>query len=117
MVGSLSRVGHLMALQNVATVQPVWIQEVINSYATDPKAQTLEHLQEFPILGCHSYFFFGKNRKNLLQQFPIPGCHLCQVWKKRLRARIYARSYPRRIHPYQKRWKGIKIILFLSQGS
>ena len=115
MAGSLSRVGHLMALQNVATVQPVWIQEVINSYATDPKAQTLEHLQEFPISGCHS-FFFGKNRKNLLQQFSIPGCHLYQVRKKSLRARIYARSFPRRIRPYQKRWKGIKIILLLSQS-
>jgi len=38
---SLSRVGHLMALQAVATVQPAWIQEVINSYATDSTTQTL----------------------------------------------------------------------------
>ena len=60
-------------------------------------------------------FFFDKNRKNLPQQFAIPGCHLCQVQKKSLRVRIYARSYPRRIRPYQKRWKDIKIILFLSQ--
>lgn len=35
---SLSRVGHLMALQAVATVQPAWVQEVINSYATDARA-------------------------------------------------------------------------------
>jgi len=38
---SLSRVGHLMALQAVASIQPTWIQEVLNSYATDPKAQEL----------------------------------------------------------------------------
>ena len=41
MADSLSRVGHLMNLQTVASVQPVWIQEVVNSYATDPKAQAL----------------------------------------------------------------------------
>ena len=38
---SLSRVGHMMALQAVSEVQPVWLQEVLNSYATDPKAQQL----------------------------------------------------------------------------
>jgi len=38
---SLSRVGHLMALQAVATVQPAWIQEVVNSYTIDPAAQSL----------------------------------------------------------------------------
>ena len=34
---SLSRVGHMMALQAVSEVQLVWLQEVLNSYATDPK--------------------------------------------------------------------------------
>ena len=38
---SLSRVGHLMTLQAVATVQLAWIKEVVNSYATDSKAQDL----------------------------------------------------------------------------
>ena len=38
---ALSRVAHLMAVQAVSTVQPVWIQEVLNSYTTDPKAQLL----------------------------------------------------------------------------
>ena len=38
---SLSRVGHLMALQAMASLQPAWVQEVVNSYATDPKAQDL----------------------------------------------------------------------------
>ena len=37
-VDALSRVAHLMAVQVVSTVQPVWIQEVLNSYTTDPKA-------------------------------------------------------------------------------
>ena len=41
MADSLSRVGHLMALQAVASIQPTWIQEVLNSYATETKAQEL----------------------------------------------------------------------------
>jgi hypothetical protein len=36
---SLSRVGHLMAIQACSEVQPVWIQEIVNSYVTDPDAQ------------------------------------------------------------------------------
>lgn len=36
---SLSRVGHLMAIQTCAEIQPTWLQEVINSYATDLDAQ------------------------------------------------------------------------------
>ncbi|KAK1613947.1 hypothetical protein QYE76_019464 [Lolium multiflorum] len=35
---SLSRVGHLMAIQTCATVQPTWLQEVLNSYVTDQDA-------------------------------------------------------------------------------
>ena len=38
---ALSRVTHLLAIQAVSTVQPVWIQEVFNSYTIDPKAQLL----------------------------------------------------------------------------
>jgi hypothetical protein len=38
---ALSRIAHLYALETVAVVQPQWIQEVLNSYATDPKAQQL----------------------------------------------------------------------------
>lgn len=38
---ALSRVSHLMALQAVSVVQPVWIQVVLNSYTTDPQAQQL----------------------------------------------------------------------------
>ncbi|WVZ63441.1 hypothetical protein U9M48_013075, partial [Paspalum notatum var. saurae] len=38
---ALSRVNHLMLLQAVSTVQPAWIQEVLNSYTIDPKAQTM----------------------------------------------------------------------------
>jgi hypothetical protein len=38
---ALSRVGHMMAVQAVSTVQPAWVQEVLNSYTTDPKAQQL----------------------------------------------------------------------------
>ena len=38
---ALSRVGHLMALQVVSTVQPAWVQEVKNSYVTDSQAQEM----------------------------------------------------------------------------
>jgi hypothetical protein len=36
---ALSRVNHLMALQAVSEVQCIWVQEVLNSYATDAKDQ------------------------------------------------------------------------------
>jgi len=38
---ALSRVGHLLSLQAISEVQPIWIQEVLNSYVTDPKAQSI----------------------------------------------------------------------------
>jgi hypothetical protein len=38
---ALSRVGPLMATQACSEVIPNWIQEVINSYATDQTAQNL----------------------------------------------------------------------------
>lgn len=38
---ALSRVGHMFALQAVSETQPVWLQEVINSYVTDSQAQEL----------------------------------------------------------------------------
>jgi len=38
---ALSRVGHLMAIQAVSEIKPMWLQEVLNSYVTDANAQTL----------------------------------------------------------------------------
>ena len=38
---ALSRVGHLLAIQAVSSLQPVWVQELLNSYTTDPRAQQL----------------------------------------------------------------------------
>jgi hypothetical protein len=35
---ALSRVAHMFAIQAVSVVQPQWIQEVLNSYKTDPHA-------------------------------------------------------------------------------
>jgi hypothetical protein len=40
-------VAHLLAIQSVSTVQPAWVQEVLNTYATDPQAQQL--LQQLAI--------------------------------------------------------------------
>jgi len=36
-----SRVGHLLAIQAVSSLQPIWVQELLNSYTTDPRAQQL----------------------------------------------------------------------------
>ena len=38
---ALSRVSHLHTLQVVSMVRPDWLQEVLHSYATDPRAQKL----------------------------------------------------------------------------
>lgn len=38
---ALSRVSHCLAVTAVTEVKPAWLQEVINSYATDEKAQQL----------------------------------------------------------------------------
>lgn len=38
---ALSRVAHLYNIQAVTVVLPQWVQEVLNAYATDPKAQQL----------------------------------------------------------------------------
>jgi hypothetical protein len=40
-IDALSRVAHLMAIQAVSSFQPAWIQEVLNTYATDPQAQQM----------------------------------------------------------------------------
>lgn len=39
---ALSRVGHMMAIQAVSQLQPLWVQEVLNSYVTDASAQALQ---------------------------------------------------------------------------
>lgn len=38
---ALSRVAHLHTLQAVSMVKPDWMQEVLHSYSTDPRAQKL----------------------------------------------------------------------------
>lgn len=38
---ALSRVGSMMELSVISKVQPLWVQEVLNSYATGPEAQHL----------------------------------------------------------------------------
>jgi hypothetical protein len=51
-VDALSRVGQSYSLQSSSMVVPVWIQEVINSYAVDTHAQQL--LQELAIVSPNS---------------------------------------------------------------
>lgn len=38
---ALSRMHHLFAIQAVSSAQPEWIQELLNSYATNARAQQL----------------------------------------------------------------------------
>jgi hypothetical protein len=38
---ALSRVGHVLAMQGVSEVKPLWLQEMLNSYRTDPISQQL----------------------------------------------------------------------------
>jgi hypothetical protein len=38
---ALSRVAHMMVVQAVSEVTPAWVQEILNSYQTDPQAQSL----------------------------------------------------------------------------
>jgi len=38
---ALSRVGHMLAIQAVSSVQPQWLQEIVNSYVIDSQAQSL----------------------------------------------------------------------------
>jgi hypothetical protein len=38
---ALSRINPLMQIQSFLEVTPLWIQEVINTYAIDPHAQEL----------------------------------------------------------------------------
>jgi hypothetical protein len=45
---ALSRVGYTFSTQSTSTVVPVWIQEVLNSYAVDDSAQNL--LQELVVV-------------------------------------------------------------------
>jgi hypothetical protein len=44
---SLSRVGHLLATQSASVCKPAWLQEVLNSYTTDPHSTAL--LQELAV--------------------------------------------------------------------
>jgi hypothetical protein len=48
---ALSRVGHAFSLYAVSAGIPLWLQEVVNSYAVDPKAQNL--LIELAVTGTN----------------------------------------------------------------
>ena len=112
----------------------LWRVERVSGQLTMPDIPVSLHMSPFTLFELAHYFIsyksISKSSPSQIAIFiflakikkpsptvSIPGCHLCQVWKKSTRARIYACSYPRRIRPYQKRWKGVKIILFLSQSS
>jgi len=53
---ALSRVGHLMAIQAVSEVKPLWLQEVLNSYVTDATAQDLLARLAISSPDAHGYY-------------------------------------------------------------
>jgi hypothetical protein len=52
---ALSRISHLMSIQVCSEVQPMWLQEVLNSYWTDAEAQ--QRLTELAVTSpdAHGY--------------------------------------------------------------
>ena len=80
---ALSRVAHMMAVQSV--VQPQWIQEVLNSYTTDPHAQQLltqlalsspdsnGYSLHKGLIKLHDLIWIGNN--SALQTKLIAACH------------------------------------------
>jgi hypothetical protein len=57
---SLSRVGKMIECQAICTMRTLWMQEIINSYATNSEAQ--QKLQAY----CgHKYDFCKKNQTTL----------------------------------------------------
>ena len=80
---ALSRVGHMMAIQAVSSVQPVWVQVVLNSYTTDSKAQHLRlaitspdqqgYSLEKGLIWHHGKIWIGSN--SALQTKIIAACH------------------------------------------
>jgi hypothetical protein len=82
---ALSRVAHMLAIQSISLVQPQWIQEVLNSYATDPHAQQLitQLLVSSPdangyslhqgLIKLHDLIWIGHN--SALQTKLIAACH------------------------------------------
>jgi hypothetical protein len=110
---ALSRVEHMMAIQAVSSVQPAWIQEVLNSYTTDPNAQQL--LQQLAIsspdqqgyslqqglIWHQGKFWIGSN--SALQTKIITACHSSALGGHSGIAVTYARL------KQHFSWKGMKI--------
>lgn len=110
---ALSRVGHIMAIQAVSSVQPAWIQEVLNSYTTDKQAQQL--LQQLAITSPdqngysrHQGLIWFKGKiwigSNLaLQTKIIAACHASALGGHSGIAVTYARL------KQHFTWKGMKV--------
>lgn len=86
---ALSRIGHMLAIQTCTAVQQAWLQEVVNSYVTDPMAQERlaqlalaspdEHGYELShgIIRFHGRIWLGANAA--LQTKLIVGLHSSTV--------------------------------------
>jgi hypothetical protein len=87
---ALSRVGHMMSANAMSICQPKWLQEVANSYETDPKAQQM--LARLTVLSpdeegyslhqgvirLHNRIWIGSNIA--LQTKLISALHQSAVW-------------------------------------
>ena len=60
---ALSIVGHMMAIQAVSSVQPAWIQEVLNSYTADTQAQQL--LQRLAVTSLDNQGYILEKRTHM----------------------------------------------------
>ena len=121
-----SRKAVLLQLQeksanDVEGTSKVSIESQPNLYHSTPflvkNEQSTESISKSSPSQVAILIFLAKTEKTFSNSFPSQVAIYAKFGKKSLRPRIYARSYLRRIRPYQKRWKDIKIILFLSQGS
>jgi hypothetical protein len=110
---ALSRVGHMMAIQAVSSIQPAWIQEVLNSYTTDSNAQQLlqqlaisspdqqgYHLQQ-GLIWHQGKIWIGHN--SALQTKIIAACHSSALGGHSDIAVTYARL------KNHFSWKGMKM--------
>ena len=120
---ALPRVGHMLAIQAVSTVQLKWVQEVSNSYATDQQAQSLlaklslsipdeqGFSLEAGIIKLHNKIWVGQN--SAIQTKIIAALHASPIGGHSGQKATFQRVH-RLFH-----WKGLKqdVINFVQQCS
>jgi hypothetical protein len=97
-VEALSRIVHLSALQAMSQVNPDWIQEVLNSYTTDPRAQ----------VRYKSHIWIGQNSAlqtrliNVFHSSALEGHSGTKVIYQRLKNHFAWKEMKQAVHEYIK---------------